>query len=155
MTMDGHALGLVLAFLLVAGSIAMDVAQAADPGEKETPNATACEALEERVTSLEGAIDRIRYAALFDPCLVSVSDDQFSILCSISPPLTDPQFALRCLKSSGIAMEFERAPDGSGDLFILKDAGGWTATHLVDAVNDIRFCVIYGESRDAFRIHTE
>ena len=46
-------------------------------------------------------------------------------------------------------MEFKRAPDGSGDVFLLNDADNWKATHLVDAVNDIRFCMIYGESREA------
>ena len=88
-------------------------------------------------------------AVLFDPCLVSANNDEFSILCSVSPPMTDPQFTLRCLKSAGISMEFKRAPDGSGDVFLLNDADNWKATHLVDAVNDIRFCMIYGESREA------
>ena len=47
-------------------------------------------------------------------------------------------------------MEFNRAPDGSGDVFILKDAGSWGTTHMVEAVNDVRFYMIYGQSREVF-----
>ncbi len=87
---------------------------------------------------------------MFDPCLVSVHDDEFSILCSVSPPLTNPQFVRHCLESAGIGMEFNRAPDGSGNVFILKDADRWGMTHLVEAVDDVRFCMVYGQSGEAF-----
>ena len=148
--MNRHALGLVFPILIAAGSIAMDDAQAADTNEKETANATALEALEDRPTRLEGTIAGIVYAALFDPCLVSVHDDEFSILCSVSPPLSDPQFVRRCFESAAINMQFNRAPDGSGNVFILKDAGSWGATHPVEAVNDVRFSMVHGQSGEAF-----
>ena len=153
--MGRHGLEHVLSILFATGIIAMDLAHAADANEKETAKTTDCEDLDDRLTLLEGEIARIRHAALFDPCLLSINGDEFSILCSVSPPLTEPQFALRCLESAGISMAFERAPDGSGDLFILKDAHNWKATHLVDAVNDIRFCMIYGELREGFLIDRE
>ena len=148
--MNRHVLGLVLPILIGAGIIAMYAAHGADSNEQETAKATALEDIEERLARLEGTIDRIWYASLFDPCLVSINGDEFSIVCSVSPPLADPQVALRCLDSFGISMEFSRAPDGSGHLFVLKDAHNWKATHLVAGVNDIRFCMIYGAQRERF-----
>ena len=54
--MNCHALGLVFLILIASSSIAMDDAQTADTNEKETANAAAHEALEDRLTRLEGTI---------------------------------------------------------------------------------------------------
>ena len=137
--MNRHARELVLSIHIATGVSSMNVAHALEPTEK------AITALEERVTRLESVLDRMLYAAVADPCLVSINGDGFSIVCSVSPPFTNPQLALRCLEGFGISMEFQRAPDGSGHLFVLKDAHNWQTTHLVGSVNDIRFCMIYGK----------
>ena len=93
--MNRHALGLRFPILIAAGCIAMDDAQAADTNEKETVNAVTLEALDDHLTRLESTIAGIVYTALFDPCLASAA----------------------------INMEWNRAPDGSGNVFILKNAG--------------------------------
>ena len=120
--MNRHALGLRFPILIAAGCIAMDDAQAADTNEKETVNAITLEALDDHLTRLESTIAGNVYTALFDPCL----------------------------ESAAINMEFNRAPDGSGNVFILKDAGRWGTTHRVEAVNDVCSSMVYGQSGEAF-----
>ena len=144
--MNRHSLGLVFLIPIAAGSIGVGVAQA-DANEKQTMQVAANETLEDRVTRLEGTIAGIVYAAVFDSCLVRVHDDEFSILCWVSPPLTNPQ-AGGCLENARISTKFKRAPDGSGDVFVLR--GSRKATHPVEAVNYVRFCTVYGQSREAF-----
>ena len=108
--MHRHAPGLAVRILVVAGIFTMNVAWASDSNGKETATATTHEALGDRRTRREGTITRIRHAALFDPCLVRIDDDRFGILCSVSPALTRPRFALRCLGSAGTAWSSNARP---------------------------------------------
>lgn len=82
------------------------------------------------------------------PCLVTIEDGRYGILCSVSPPLSKPKRARKCLNESGIHADLIRDHGSGGDIFMFNNVSDWKAVHVVDAVNSIRFCMVYGEDLD-------
>lgn len=103
--------------------------------------------LESRLYDARSVMRVIQTGTLYDPCLVTIEEDRYGILCSVSPPLTNPDQAHTCLRSQGIATKLVRDTEGGGDVFMVNDVNDWKAVHVVDAVNSIRFCMVYGEPR--------